>query len=93
MLPSVAGAVSALCGGRSLSSCLRWDADRDVRFHLISRDTGRKVAHYLAVLLSTTTLLPQYHIKYVARAFFFLHTINAYEEAEHVVVDICGYDR
>ena len=45
-----------------------------------------------AVLLSTT-LLPQYHIKYVARAFFFLHTINAYEEAEHVVVDICGYDR
>ena len=46
-----------------------------------------------AVLLSTTLLLPQYHIKYVARAFFFLHTINAYEEAEHVVVDICGYDR
>ena len=45
-----------------------------------------------AVLLSTT-LLPQYHIKYVARAFFFLHTINAYEEADHVVVDICGYDR
>ena len=92
MFPSVPGAVSALCGGRSLSSCLRWDAARDVRFHLIRRDTGRKVAHYSVVLLSTT-LLPQYHIKYVARAFFFLHTINAYEEADHVVVDICGYDR
>ena len=48
MFPSVPGAVSALCGGRSLSSCLRWDAARDVRFHLISRDTGRKVAYYLA---------------------------------------------
>ena len=93
MLPSVAGAVSALCGGRSLSSCLRWDAARDVRFHLISRDTGRKVAYYLAAQYYLVPLLPQYHIKYVARAFFFLHTINAYEEAEHVVVDICGYDR
>ena len=48
MFPSVPGAVSALCGGRSLSSCLRWDAARDVRFHLIRRDTGRKVAYYLA---------------------------------------------
>ena len=25
-------------------------------------------------------------------AFFFLHTINAYEEAGHVVVDLCSYD-
>ena len=31
-------------------------------------------------------------IKYVSKAFFFLHTINAYEEQGHVVVDICCYD-
>ena len=26
------------------------------------------------------------------KAFFFLHTINAYEEKGHLVVDICAYD-
>ena len=34
----------------------------------------------------------KYHIKYVTKAFFYLHTINAYEDSGHVVVDICGYD-
>jgi len=27
----------------------------------------------------------------MADAFFFLHTINAYEDDNHVVVDICCY--
>lgn len=31
----------------------------------------------------------EHGIKYVSKAFFFLHTINAYEEKDHVVVDIC----
>jgi len=31
-------------------------------------------------------------IKYVTKSFFFLHTINAYEDSDHVVVDICSYD-
>ena len=31
-------------------------------------------------------------VKYVSKAFFFLHTINAYEEKDQVVVDICCYD-
>ena len=34
----------------------------------------------------------KYPIKFVSKAFFFLHTINAYEEADHMVVDICCYD-
>merc|ERR1740128_1433894 len=29
--------------------------------------------------------------KYVADSFFFLHTINAYEEDDQVVIDICAY--
>ena len=34
----------------------------------------------------------KFPIKFVSKAFFFLHTINAYEEADHMVVDICCYD-
>ena len=33
-----------------------------------------------------------YPMKYVAKSFFFLHTINAYEDQGHVVVDICSYN-
>ena len=29
--------------------------------------------------------------KYVTEAFFFLHTVNAYEADNHLVVDICCY--
>ena len=72
---SVAAVVSALVKGRSLSSSLRWDGKRDVKFHLINKHTKKK-----------------YPIKYVSKAFFFLHTINAYEHRDHVVVDICCYD-
>ena len=42
-------------------------------------------------LMNKTTGL-HYPIKYVAKSFFFLHTINAYEDKGHVVVDICSYD-
>ena len=30
-------------------------------------------------------------VQYVTEAFFFLHTINAFEADGHVVVDICCY--
>ena len=72
---SVTGVMSAVLKGDSLSSALRWDEKRDVKFHLINRQTGKR-----------------FHIKYVSRAFFFLHTINAYEDRDHVVLDVCGYD-
>lgn len=29
---------------------------------------------------------------YLTSAFFFLHIINAYEDDEHLVVDICCYE-
>ena len=61
--------------GDSLSSALRWDDNRDVKIHLINKNTGKR-----------------FPVKYVSKAFFFLHTINAYEDSDHVVVDMCGYD-
>ena len=72
---SVRAVASAMVKGRPLSSALRWDGNRDVKFHLINKKTGRN-----------------FPIKFVSKAFFFLHTINAYEEAGHVVVDICCYN-
>ena len=32
-------------------------------------------------------------IKYNTSPFFYLHTINAYEEDGHIVIDICCYAR
>ena len=72
---SVTAILSAIFKGKSLSSALSWDPNRDVVFHLINKHTQKEQS-----------------IKYVSKAFFFLHTINAYEEQGHVVVDICCYD-
>merc|ERR1712106_117779 len=72
---SVKAMVSAILGGRSLSTALKWDNEKGVIFHLMNKTTGR-----------------HYPIKYVAKSFFFLHTINAYEDNDHVVIDICSYD-
>ena len=72
---SVGRVIKAILKGKSLSTALRWNGDREVVFHLINRHTKK-----------------EHTIKYVTKAFFFLHTINAYEERGEVVVDICSYD-
>jgi carotenoid isomerooxygenase len=30
-------------------------------------------------------------VQYVTEAFFFLHTVNAFEADDHLIVDICCY--
>ena len=72
---SVGRVIKAILKGKSLSTALRWNGDREVVFHLINRHTKK-----------------EHTIKYFTKAFFFLHTINAYEERGEVVVDICSYD-
>jgi carotenoid cleavage dioxygenase-like enzyme len=47
-----------------------------VRFRIIQRDTMEEYTNYI----------------YLTSAFFFLHAINAYEDRNHLIIDICCYE-
>ena len=55
---------------------MRWHGDCDTVFHVINRKSG--------------TGEPT-KVVYTSESFFFLHTINAYEENNYIVLDIALY--
>ena len=69
--------VKGLLRNRPLIESMRWRGNKGSIFHVIDRMTGELVDE---------------RIVYKAEAFFFLHTINAYEENGHLVVDISCYE-
>lgn len=62
-------------GGGSFMTALKFDAKKNVRFHVMNKRTGE--------------LHPAV---FEAPAFFTFHHVNAFERAEEIVVDLCGYD-
>ena len=48
---------------------------------------------FFEVKLSTRETGKRHPIKYQTSPFFYLHTINAYEDDDHLVIDICCYAR
>ena len=61
--------------GAAVIDAMRWHGDCDTVFHVINRSNGRKATKDV----------------YRAESFFFLHTINAYEEGGNIVIDIALY--
>ncbi|CAF0916761.1 unnamed protein product [Adineta ricciae] len=59
-----------------LTDAFAWYGNEPVRFRLINRHTMAEHDEYI----------------YLAPVFFFLHTINAYEDNNNVVIDICCYE-
>ncbi|CAF1013350.1 unnamed protein product [Adineta steineri] len=59
-----------------MTDALVWHENEPVRFRLINRHTMTEYNDYT----------------YLSSAFFFLHIINAYEDKNHLVIDICCYD-
>lgn len=59
-----------------MTDALIWYGNEPVRFRLIDRRTMKEHKSYV----------------YLAPPFFYLHTINAYEDENEVVIDICCYE-
>ncbi|UJR25603.1 hypothetical protein I4U23_006947 [Adineta vaga] len=59
-----------------MTDTLVWHEKEPVRFRLINRHTMTEYNEYI----------------YLASSFFFLHIINAYEDKNHLVIDICCYE-
>ncbi|CAF3334375.1 unnamed protein product [Rotaria socialis] len=59
-----------------LVDALVWYENEPVRFRLVNRQSMAEYNEYI----------------YLTKAFFYLHIINAYEDNNHVVLDICTYD-
>ncbi|XP_074646503.1 carotenoid-cleaving dioxygenase, mitochondrial-like [Tubulanus polymorphus] len=58
------------------SSLLRWHRNTYTRFRVIDRRTGAEIDS----------------VRYVTDKLFAFHHVNVYEEDDHLVVDLCGYD-
>ena len=102
---SVTAMTAALVTGKPVSSALRWKAADPVVFHLLNRlnfltanllispsKSNWKFEPMLSTHLTRETG-KRHPIKYQSSPFFYLHTINAYEEDGHLVIDICCYAR
>ena len=62
------------------------------KFQLLSRFFGQ--VFYRASFMTNSRESGKRHpIKYQTSPFFYLHTINAYEDDSHIVLDICCYAR
>ncbi|CAF2314857.1 unnamed protein product [Rotaria sp. Silwood2] len=59
-----------------MTDALVWHQNEPVRFRLIHRQSMTEYNDYI----------------YLSSAFFYLHIINAYEDKNHLVLDICCYD-
>ncbi len=68
--------VSGQLGGRPLADALKWRGETD---ETVFRLVDRITGEEVG-------------LEYRSEGFFFLHTINAYEESGHVVLDISCYD-
>jgi carotenoid isomerooxygenase len=62
--------------GTPMIDCLRWRGSRSTLFHVVDRITGEELSG----------------VRYKSKAFFYLHTINAYEDQGHVVLDVSCYE-
>ena len=74
---SVVGLIKCALTGRPLMESLRWREKSGTVFHVIDRVSGEPALK---------------KVVFQSKAFFFLHTINAYEENGHLIVDILCFD-
>lgn len=85
---------SGACWLANLSFALS-SGDPNWRYDLI-RSSLRRVLTELPILQTRFRLInrrtgKEEAVEYLTEAFFFLHTINAFEENGHVIIDICCY--
>ncbi|CAF0942936.1 unnamed protein product [Rotaria sordida] len=59
-----------------MTDALIWHENEPVRFRVINRKTMTEYNEYI----------------YLSSAFFYLHIINAYEDKNHLILDVCCYD-
>ena len=72
---SIAQVIHQTIAQGPMTDALVWHENEPVRFRLIDRHTMTEYDEYT----------------YFTSAFFFLHIINAYEDNDHIVIDICCY--
>lgn len=61
-----------------VNSCMEWNPEHPVKFHIIDRKTGLQVNE---------------EVRYEAEAFFTFHHVNAYEEDDCIVIDTVAYGK